>query len=107
MIICSRSSAAVCGSFRMPKSSMISSGTVATDGMYSLRVPSAIGQYVEQDMSFAIKHLAALLNRSLSDGLRRVALPCSARAERQRVLALVDFDQGDEFAEELRVRLAW
>ena len=36
-----RQVAAVCGSLRMPKSSIISSGTVASDSMYSLRVPSA------------------------------------------------------------------
>src|SRR4051794_21470767 len=40
MTISSRSSAAVFGSRRMPKSSIISSGTAATDSMYCLRLPS-------------------------------------------------------------------
>ena len=34
------------------------------------------------------------MNRSLSDGLRQVALPRSAGAEKQRVLALVDEGAG-------------
>src|SRR6185312_3299435 len=41
MTISSRSSAAVIGSLRIPKSSMMSSGTVVNDSMNSLRVPSA------------------------------------------------------------------
>src|SRR5215470_7520243 len=42
MTISSRSSAAVRGSLRMPKSSMISRRTVARDSMYSFRVPSTM-----------------------------------------------------------------
>lgn len=41
LMISSRSSAAVSGSLRMPKSSMRSSGTVVSESMNSLRVPSA------------------------------------------------------------------
>jgi hypothetical protein len=39
---------------------------------------------------FAIQHFVALLNGALADGLRQVALAGSARAEKQRVFALVD-----------------
>jgi hypothetical protein len=62
MMISSRSSAAVWGSLRMPKSSMMSRATVETDSMYCLRVPSAgrLGQFFEQDVGFAIEHLVAL-----------------------------------------------
>src|SRR5690349_4952818 len=41
MMISNRSSAAVIGNLRMPKSSIRRSGTVVSDSMNSLRVPSA------------------------------------------------------------------
>jgi hypothetical protein len=81
----SRSSAAVKGSLRMPKSSMMSSGTVASDSMNSLRVPSATAsaRSLEQGVRFAVDHAIALLNGRLADGLGQVTLARAARADRE------------------------
>ena len=47
------------GSLRIPKSSMISSGTVEISvSMNCLRVPSSdgVGEFVEQDVGLAVEH---------------------------------------------------
>ena len=41
-------------------------------------------------MGFAVQHFVALLDGGLADGLRQVAFAGPARAEKQRVFALVD-----------------
>ena len=46
MIISRRSSAAVCGSFRMPRSSTIRSGTAARSARRTLRVPSSVASAI-------------------------------------------------------------
>jgi hypothetical protein len=61
----------------MPKSSMMSSGAIATDSMYSLRVPSAT--VIEKDVGFAIQHAVPLQDHRLSDGLRQMAFAGSSR----------------------------
>jgi len=53
-------------------------------------VCNCLGKLIEQDVGFAIQHLAAFLNRSLSDGLRQVAFPRPAWTEKQSVLSFVD-----------------
>jgi hypothetical protein len=50
MMISSRSSAAECGSLRIPKSLMIGSGTVATESCTPCAfVGDNVGQFIEQD----------------------------------------------------------
>src|SRR6202158_5290739 len=74
MMISSRSSAAVCGSLRMPKSSMMRSGTLATDSMNCLRVPSTtpsvplliIDDFEERHAGHRLHELPA---RTFHDGL--------------------------------------
>jgi hypothetical protein len=41
---------------------------------------NGLGQFIEPDVSFAIQHAVALLDRSLADGLCQVALACGTRA---------------------------
>src|SRR4051812_20897767 len=56
-------------------------------------------------MGFAIQHFAALLNRSLSDGLRQVALSRSSGTEKQSVLAFVDEGAGGEVEDQAAIHL--
>jgi hypothetical protein len=91
----------------MPKSSMMSNGTGSHRFHVFLAsaVRNGLGQLIEQDVGFAIQNLAALLNRSLSDGLRQVALPRSAGSEKQCVLAFVDEGAGGEVEDQTPIHL--
>jgi hypothetical protein len=59
------------GNFRIPKSSIIRSGTETSSSMHSLRVPSMVpsAQVIEQFVGFAIEHAITLLDRGLPDRL--------------------------------------
>src|SRR5215471_15596439 len=73
MTISSSSSPAVGPTFRIPKSSMISKGTVDSSSMCSLRFPSRAASAIssEQDVRFAVDHTIALTDDGLSDGPER------------------------------------
>lgn len=49
-----------------------------------------VGQFVKQDVRFAVQHLMALKNGRLPDGLGQVALAAATGAEKQSVFALGD-----------------
>ena len=78
-MISKSSSAAVRDNLRMPKSSMISKGTVTRHSMCCLRVPSfgGFGEFIEQGMGLAVEHTIALLDGGLSDGLGKMTLPAA------------------------------
>jgi len=81
MIISSRSSPAVAGSLRMPKSSMISNATLEIDSMYCLApaLDGRFGDLFQQDMRLAIEHFVALEDRGLPNGLRQMAFTRAGR----------------------------
>ena len=58
--------------------------------LFAAAVGDGVGQFIEQDVRFAIQHFVALLDGALADGLRQVAFAGPAGAEKQRVFALVD-----------------
>ena len=86
---------------------MMSSGTVATDSMYCLRVPSSVGvgQFFQQDVRLAIEHSVALLDGGLADGLRQMALAGAAWTEKQRVFAAVDEGAGGQVEDQAAIHL--
>src|SRR5687768_622317 len=95
MTISRRSSDAVCGSLRMPKSSMMSSGTVVMDSMYCLRVRRERNRRVfQQDVSFTVQHAIALLNGRLADDLCQMTLARTARANEHRIFVARDKGAG-------------
>src|SRR5678816_581525 len=90
MISSRRSSAAVCGSFRIPRSSTMRSGTVArSKSRSSGAVDRGFGELFEQHVSFAIDHAIALLDGGATDGLGEMTLAGPRRAEEERVLACI------------------
>src|SRR5882724_3352615 len=107
MISSRRSSAAVCGSLRMPRSSTMSSATATRSSKYCLRVPSseAIGQLFDQDMRLSIDDAVALLDRSAADGLGEMTLARARRTEQQHVFALTDKTRGCEIVDERAIHL--
>src|SRR5689334_6205135 len=102
-----RSSAAVSGSFRIPKSSTMSSGTVVSDSMNSLRVPSTMvsAKSSSQHVGLAVEHAVALLNGSLSDRLRQVAFSRSTRTEKQCVFPLGDENSRSQIEDQTAIHL--
>jgi hypothetical protein len=64
--------------------------------LFACAVGDGLGQFIEQDVGFAVQHFVALLNGCLPDGLGQVAFPGSSRTQKQRVLALVDEGAGGE-----------
>jgi hypothetical protein len=71
MMISSRSSAAVCGSFRMPRSSNDEErhGSEIGEVRFARAVERGAGEFLEQRVRFAI----ALLDHGAADGLSQVA----------------------------------
>src|SRR5262249_22964154 len=59
-------------------------------------IGNSVGEFIEQDVGFAIQHTIALQDRSLPDGLRQVTLAGSTGAEKQRIFALVDKRAGGQ-----------
>ncbi len=57
--------------------------------LFARAVGDRVGQFIKQDMRFAVQHFVALLDGALADGLRQVTFACSAGTEKQRVFALV------------------
>src|SRR5579883_2299796 len=104
MTISSRSSAAVSGSLRMPRSSMISSGTVTSESMCSLRVPSMLASASSSSkVGFAVEHAIALLDDSLSDGLRQVTFPAPGWTEKQAILVTGDEGAGGQVEDQTAI----
>ena len=62
-----------------------------------------IGQFIKQDVRFAIQHFVALLDGALADGLRQVALAGSAGAEKQCIFALVDEGGGGQVEDQTAI----
>ena len=87
MMISRSSSAAVSGSLRIPRSSMISRGTVPRNSMHSLCVPSSVAseKFIKQRVRLAVEHAITLLNGGLADGLGQMAFAAAGRTEKQCV----------------------
>src|SRR5260221_9104538 len=106
MMISNRSSAAVRGNLRMPKSSMMSSGTVATDSMNCLRLPSdSFGEFLQQDMRLPIDDAIVLLDGSLADGLSQVTFPRSAWTQEKCIFPLADEGTGGQVKHQAAIHL--
>ena len=60
----------------MPRSSMMSSGTVAKQFhvLFARAVDGRFGDFIEQGMGLTIEHAVALLDGGQADGLGQVAL---------------------------------
>src|SRR5260221_9972949 len=106
MMISNRSSAAVRGNLRMPKSSMMSSGTVATDSMNCLRLPSdSFGEVLQQDMRLPIDDAIVLLDGSLADGLSQVTFPRSAWTQEKCIFPFADEGTGGQVKHQAAIHL--
>ncbi len=80
MTISSRSSAAVWGSFAHAEvvEDKQRDGSDRGHIFFTLAIRDGVGQFVKQDVDFAVEHLIALQNGCLSDGLSQVALSAAA-----------------------------
>ena len=71
----------------MPKSSMISKGTVTRDQrlevLFAGTVNGGFSEFVEQGMGLAVEHTIALLNVGLSNGLGKMTLLAAGWTEKQ------------------------
>src|SRR5438132_8886940 len=107
MTISSRSSAAVGGSLRMPRSSRMSSGMVVRWASVALRVPAscASARLVDERVGLAIEDAMALLDDGHPEGLGEMALAGAGRAEEEAVLVLGDEAAGGEFEDEAAIEL--
>jgi hypothetical protein len=96
MISSSRSSAAVCGSFRMPKSSMIRRGDDGEIGEqdFPRAVEGSLGDLFDEQVGFTIDNAIALLDGGSADRLGEMALAGARRPEEERVFALLDEARG-------------
>ena len=65
---------------------------MATDSMncFARAVGDGLGQFIQQDVRFAIQHAVALLDGGLADGLGQVTLARAAGTEKQRIFPLAD-----------------
>ena len=88
MMISKRSSAAVIGGLRMPRSAMIRNGTGGKVGkiVFARAVEHGIGEVFEQGVGFAAGDLAALLDGGVAGGLRGVVLAGAGWADKQPAL---------------------
>ena len=68
-------------------------------------VELGVGEFVEEDVSFAIEHAMALLDHGDADGLRQVTLPRARPAEKEPVFPLGDEAAGGELEDEGPVHL--
>ena len=68
----------------MPRSSMMSSGTVARQFhvLFARAVEGGVGEFLEQGVGFAIEDAIALLDGGAADGLGQVALAGAGRAKK-------------------------
>jgi hypothetical protein len=92
MMISSRSSAAVSGNLRIPKSSMISSRTVESTSTYCFgrALDDGLSEFFEQHVRLTIQDAIALQDCRLSDSLGQMTLARSAEPEEQGVIASRD-----------------
>src|ERR1017187_2456937 len=108
MMISSRSSAAVSGSLRMPKSSMVSSGVVVRDSMNCLRVPAVgdrLGQIVQQHVRLTVQHAVALLDGGWPYGLCQRRFARSAVPEKQGVFPFAEEGAGGQVEDQATIHL--
>src|SRR4051794_10300727 len=104
MINSSRSSAAVCDSLRIPRSSMMSSGTAASSARKVLRVPSRVA---------SVRGACALRDRTRGSPAgsprgrwpERDGFPHPWWPEKKSVLALRDEPAGGELVDERAIHL--
>ena len=64
--------------------------------LFARAIGDRVGEFIKQNVRFAIQHFVALLDGALPDGLRQVAFAGSAGAEKQRVFSLVDECRGGQ-----------
>src|SRR5271165_523037 len=106
MMISSSSSAAVRGSLRIPRSSMMSRGTVTRNSMCSLRVPSSVASASSsRKLWVSVEHAVSLLDGGLSDGLGQVALASAGGTEKQCVFAARDKAGSSQIEDQAAIHL--
>ena len=105
--ISSKSSAAVNGSLRMPKSSMINNGISVSSAMYFLRLPSATAsaRRVQQHMRLAVHHTMPLQYRRVTDGLGEVTFARPAWPKKESVFAPVHEPAGRQIEDQTAIPL--
>ena len=92
MTISSNSSVAVGPNLRIPKSSMMSSGTVDSSSMllFAFSVQGRFGDFPEQDVRLPVDHPIALADDRLLDGLGEMTFPGAGRTQKKCIFAASD-----------------
>ena len=64
-----------------------------------------VGQFVQQYVSFAVKHTVTLLDGRLSDGVGQMALARASRSEKQRVFPFANKAAGGKIEDQTAIHL--
>src|SRR5271166_5906170 len=104
-MISSSSSAAVSGSLRIPRSSMMSRGTVTKNVLFAGAVEGGFGQLIEQAVGLAVEHAITLLNGGLADSLGQMAFAAAGWTEKQCVFVAGNEGTGGQVEHQAAVHL--
>ena len=70
---------------------------------FARAIGDGVGEFIQQDVRFAIQHAIALLNRGLPDGLCQVAFARASGTEEQSIFALADERGGGQIEDQAAI----